>query len=106
MLTPILSIGRLILATLRDLAPIIVVIAFFQLVVLQQPFPDPAAIVGGLALIMVGLAMFVQGLEMGLFPLGAAMAGPCALRGKPISSRSASTVANGCMREPKALVRP
>ncbi len=79
--TAILSIGRLIFATLRDLAPIILVITFFQLVVLQQPFPDPAAIVGGLASVMVGLALFVRGLEMGLFPLGEAMADAFARKG-------------------------
>ncbi len=79
--TALLSLGRLILTTLRDLAPIIVVIAFFQIVVLQQPFPDLERIVAGLALVMVGLALFVQGLEMGLFPLGEAMAGSFARKG-------------------------
>ncbi len=72
---PLVSLARLIVGTLRDLAPIIVVIAFFQIVVLQQPIPNLDRILGGLALVMVGLALFVQGLEMGLFPLGDAMAG-------------------------------
>ena len=31
---------RRLLAALRDLAPIILVIAFFQIAVLQQPFPN------------------------------------------------------------------
>ncbi len=81
MLAPLVSIGRLILGTLRDLAPIIVVIAFFQIVVLRQPVPDIESIIGGLVLVMVGLALFIQGLEMGLFPLGESMADAFARKG-------------------------
>jgi len=81
MLANLLSLGRLILGTLRDLAPIILVIAFFQIAVLQQPVPNLDRILGGLALVMVGLALFVQGLEMGLFPIGQAMAEAFARKG-------------------------
>jgi hypothetical protein len=81
MLANLLSLGRLILGTLRDLAPIILVIAFFQIAVLQQPVPNLDRIAGGLALVMVGLALFVQGLEMGLFPIGQAMAEAFARKG-------------------------
>ncbi len=78
---PLVSLARLIVGTLRDLAPLILVIAFFQIVVLGQPIPNLDRILGGLALVMVGLALFVQGLEMGLFPLGDAMAGSLARKG-------------------------
>ncbi len=81
MFVGIVSFGRLILGTLRDLTPIILVIAFFQIMVLEQPFPDLQGVLVGLALVMVGLAMFVQGLEMGLFPLGETMAGAFARKG-------------------------
>ncbi len=81
MFAPFLSFGRLILDTLKDLAPIILVIAFFPIVVLKQPFPDLERIVGGLVLVMLGLALFVRGLQMGLFPLGEAMAGAFAAKG-------------------------
>ena len=81
MFAPILSFGRLILDTLKDLAPIILVIAFFQIVVLKQPFPDLERVVGGLVLVMLGLALFLRGLQMGLFPLGEAMAGAFARKG-------------------------
>jgi hypothetical protein len=77
----LLSLGRLILATLKDLAPIILVIVFFQVAVLQQPFPNLDKVLGGLVLVMVGLALFIQGLETGLFPLGEAMAGAFARKG-------------------------
>ena len=81
MFTGFISFGRLILGTLRDLMPIILVIAFFQIVVLEQPFPDLEGVLVGLALVMVGLALFIQGLEMGLFPLGESMAGAFARKG-------------------------
>ncbi len=57
------------------------VIAFFQIVVLRQPFPDLEGVLAGLVLVMVGLALFIQGLEMGLFPLGESMAGAFARKG-------------------------
>ncbi len=81
MLTGFASFLRLILGTLRDLAPILLVIAFFQLVVLQQPFPNLERVAIGVALVMLGLALFVQGLEMGLFPVGEAMAHAFARKG-------------------------
>jgi hypothetical protein len=65
----------------RDLAPIVLVIAFFQIVVLRQPFPDLGGVIGGLICVVLGLALFVQGLEMGLFPIGEAMAQAMARKG-------------------------
>jgi hypothetical protein len=81
MLGTFVPLGRLILGTLRDLAPIIAVIAFFEVAVLRQPPPDLAALLGGLVLVMVGLALFIQGLEMGLFPIGEGMADAFARKG-------------------------
>lgn len=81
MLANLASFGRLILGTLKDLTPIILVIAFFQLAVLRQPFPDLGEVLGGLVLVTLGLALFVQGLEMGLFPLGQSMADAFARKG-------------------------
>ena len=66
---------------LRDLAPIVLVVAFFQLVVLQQPFPEPGKIFIGLIAVVVGLALFIQGLELSLFPLGESMAGALMRKG-------------------------
>ena len=81
MVAPLLSLLRLVALSIRDLAPIILVIAFFQIVVLKAPFPDLAPILTGLVLILVGLTLFVQGLQLGLFPLGEAMADALARRG-------------------------
>jgi len=72
---------RLIRDALRNLAPIILVIAFFQAAVLRQPFPDLGGILIGLACVILGLALFVQGLEMGLFPIGEVMAQAMARKG-------------------------
>ena len=72
---------RLVLGTLRDLALIVIIIAFFQIVVLRQPFPDLGSVVAGLVFVMLGLALFIQGLEMALFPLGESLAGAFARKG-------------------------
>ncbi|GAA5646458.1 MULTISPECIES: DUF1538 domain-containing protein [Vibrio] len=72
---------RALLSSLRDLLPIIVVIGFFQLVVLQEPLPQMGAILSGLLLVVLGLTLFVFGLEMGLFPIGESMAKAFARKG-------------------------
>ena len=65
---------RYFLDSARDLAAIVAVIAFFQLVVLQQPIPNLGEILTGVILVMLGLTFFIRGLEMGLFPIGESMA--------------------------------
>ena len=72
---------RLVGEAVRDLAPVVLVIVFFQAVVLRQPFPDLSAVLVGLVFVILGLTMFVQGLQMGLFPLGEAMAEAFARKG-------------------------
>ena len=69
------------LGSLRDLAPIILVIFVFQVFVLQKPFPNLEEIIPGLILVVIGLTFFVQGLELGLFPLGEDMAQAFAKKG-------------------------
>ena len=60
--------------SIRDVLPIVLVVAFFEIVVLKQPVPNLARILGGAVMVVLGLALFVRGLEMGLFPLGEGMA--------------------------------
>mgnify|MGYP006288710135 FL=1 len=69
------------LGSLRDLAPIVLVIGFFQAVVVQQPLPQVGAILSGALLVVLGLTLFIRGLEMGLFPLGESMARAFARKG-------------------------
>ena len=70
-----------LLNAFTDLLPIILVIAFFQLVVLRQPLPQLGELLFGALLVVTGLSLFVQGLEMGLFPIGEAMAHALAHKG-------------------------
>ena len=77
--------ARRMLDSLRDLTPIILVIAFFQIVVLRQPFPDIANVAVGLVCVMVGLGLFIQGLESGLFPLGEDLAWAFASKGSLVA---------------------
>jgi len=72
---------RAMLGSLRDLMPIVIVIAFFQLIVLQEPLPNLGSIVLGLLLVVTGLTFFIFGLEMGLFPIGETMAQAFAQKG-------------------------
>ncbi|GAB4361697.1 MAG: DUF1538 domain-containing protein [Gammaproteobacteria bacterium] len=72
---------RFTASSLRDLLPIVVVVAFFQLVVLQQPLPELGRLIGGLLAVVLGLTLFIQGLEMGLFPVGESLAYAFARKG-------------------------
>jgi len=67
--------------SVRDLAPIFLVIGFFQLAVLRQPIPDLAELLAGSLLVLLGLTFFVRGLELALFPIGEALAVSFARRG-------------------------
>jgi hypothetical protein len=69
------------LGSLRDLLPIVLVIAFFQFVVLQQALPDVGQIILGLVFVVLGLTFFIHGLEQGLFPIGESMATAFARKG-------------------------
>jgi hypothetical protein len=57
-----------------DLLPIVVVIAFFQFVIIRKPLPNVAEILVGTGLVVIGLSMFIEGLERALFPIGEGMA--------------------------------
>lgn len=54
----------------KDLLPIVIVIAFFQIIVLQRVIPDFGSILLGALYILIGLTLFVSGLRAGLFPVG------------------------------------
>ncbi len=72
---------KALLGSVKDLLPIIVVIAFFQIIILQQPLPNLSDIFIGLILVVLGLTFFIYGLEMGLFPIGESMAQAFARKG-------------------------
>jgi hypothetical protein len=60
--------------TLRDVLPIASILAFFQLLVLRRPLPAPRRLLLGFAYVLVGLGLFLIGLEQAIFPLGRTMA--------------------------------
>jgi hypothetical protein len=78
---PLRALFHSLLASLRDLLPIILVITVFQFLVLDQPLPNFQSILAGLVLVVFGLTLFVFGLEMGLFPIGESMAQAFARKG-------------------------
>jgi hypothetical protein len=63
-----------LLYTMRDVLPILALIIFFQLVVLKQPVPHLKKMIIGGIYVVLGLSLFLMGLEKALFPVGKIMA--------------------------------
>jgi hypothetical protein len=59
-----------LLESCKDLLPIVLVVAFFQIIVLKQAIPEIGVILLGTLSILIGLTFFVSGLRLGLFPIG------------------------------------
>ncbi len=68
------GLTKALLATLRDVAALSALLLGFQLFVLRQPIPHLKRVLVGLVLTVLGLAFFLVGLELALFPLGQLMA--------------------------------
>ena len=73
-LQSLIDLSLTLLSVLRDVAPIVVVMFVFQLVILRKPIPHLRRVLIGLVYVVLGLAFFLFGLERALFPLGRAMA--------------------------------
>ncbi|WP_151703886.1 DUF1538 family protein [Nitrincola alkalilacustris] len=69
------------LHALKNLLPIIVVVVFFQLVILQQVPDNTLSMALGLLIVAVGVALFLQGLELSIFPVGKSLSNQFAKRG-------------------------
>lgn len=63
-----------LLATCRDILPIAAIIIGFQLLVIRKPVAHPKKMLAGFIYVLLGIAFFLEGLEMALFPLGKLMA--------------------------------
>ena len=70
----VIDFSKILLATCRDVLPIIILITCFQLLVLRQPIPHLRRVIVGGIYVVIGLALFLAGLEKALFPLGKMMA--------------------------------
>ena len=73
--------AKRLFSSFLDLAPILAVVIFFQIVIIRQAIPDVAQLISGTLLIILGLSLFIQGLEQSLFPLGESMAYSFARKG-------------------------
>lgn len=69
------------LFSLRDLLPIIIVIAIFQAFVIKQPVEGLVSLLFGAMLVVAGLAFFIFGLRIALFPIGEGLAHSLARKG-------------------------
>jgi len=65
---------KLLLATAKDVLPVLGLLVLFQIAVLRRPLPRPGRIIFGFILVLVGMACFLGGLDLALFPVGRAMA--------------------------------
>ncbi len=62
------------MGTVRDVLPIAIVIVGFQLFVLRRRVPNLRRVISGFFYVLLGLALFLLGLEQALFPIGRIMA--------------------------------
>jgi len=60
--------------TIKDVLPILIVIFFFQYVIIKKPVAHLHKIITGIVMVIMGLYAFIVGLEMGLFPIGETIA--------------------------------
>ncbi|MDO9422882.1 MAG: DUF1538 domain-containing protein [Methylobacter sp.] len=72
---------RQLFSSFLDLAPILAVVLVFQVLVVRQPIPDVGNLIAGTLFVVLGLTLFIQGLEQSLFPIGEAMAYAFARKG-------------------------
>jgi len=63
-----------LLGVIKDIAPILIVIFFFQYIIIRKSVPHLDRIIVGIVLVIFGLYAFIVGLEMGLFPIGETIA--------------------------------
>jgi hypothetical protein len=63
-----------LMLTVNDVFPVVALLVFFQLVVLRRPLPNLRRLILGFTFVLIGLALFLNGLETALFPIGKIMA--------------------------------
>ncbi len=68
------DIGSTFISTIKDVAPIVILIAVFQLFIIKKSIPNLKKVALGVTMVILGLTFFLIGLEKALFPLGELMA--------------------------------
>ncbi|MEH6576613.1 MAG: DUF1538 domain-containing protein [Amphritea sp.] len=66
--------GAILLSTIKDVIPIVAIIFGFQLLVIRRAIPHLKKVIFGFVYVVIGLALFLLGLEKALFPIGRLMA--------------------------------
>lgn len=66
--------AQVLVETCKDVLPIAAIIIGFQLFVIRKPLPNPVKTCVGFVYVLIGIAFFLEGLNMALFPLGELMA--------------------------------
>lgn len=75
------AFGHLLLHSFRNLLPIVAVVGFFQFAVIREVPPGLLSMAVGLFIVAVGVAVFLQGLELGIFPIGKSLSNQFAKKG-------------------------
>jgi hypothetical protein len=63
-----------LIGVIKDVAPILIAIFFFQYIIIKKPVAHLHKVVTGIVMVVLGLYAFIVGLEMGLFPIGETIA--------------------------------
>jgi hypothetical protein len=63
-----------LLATAREVLPVLFFLVVFHLAVLKRPLPRPTRVLVGFIFVLIGMMLFLGGLELALFPVGRNMA--------------------------------
>ncbi len=75
------ALGKDAAESLRDLLPIVLVIGLFQVFVIGEPVDGLTSLFVGGLLVVAGLACFIFGLRLALFPIGEGLAYSLAAKG-------------------------
>lgn len=68
------ELGGVLRSTITDVLPIAAIIFGFQFFVIRRPIPRLSAVLAGFFCVILGLTLFLLGLEKALFPIGRLMA--------------------------------
>ncbi|MGD9039625.1 MAG: DUF1538 domain-containing protein [Desulfobacteraceae bacterium] len=64
----------LLMATAKDVLPVLGLLVLFQTLVLKRPIPRLGRIIFGFGAVLIGMTCFLAGLDLAIFPVGRTMA--------------------------------
>ena len=95
------TLAGTVLSTALDVAPIVGILVFFQFAVLRRRLPNAGRIVAGFGYVLIGLTLFLIGLEEALFPVGETMARQLTA----VDAGAGAAAAAGAAGAPEVIVR-